>query len=154
MKQKILERMRKIVAIFILCLGIFTLVVALKTLRIGTFAKPQGGFAPMFFSILLIAFSVINVIVEFMQPNSIPGDLGEVNWAKFFIYIAICIVYVFFVKKIGFAVDTFICLAAMLKLAGLKGWIKPVVYSLIFSVLVYLMFTFAMNVPLPKGILI
>lgn len=154
MKKAILERMRKIVAVFLLLVGGVGLVVALKTLRVGSVAKPQGGFAPVLFSSLLIGFSIINIILEFMNPNSIPGDLENVNWKKFFLYIAICIVYVFLVKKIGFAVDTFICLFLMLKLAGLKGYIKPVVFSLVFSLAIWSLFTFAMSVPLPKGILI
>lgn len=153
MKQLILERMRKIVAIFLLLVGVIGLVVALKTLRVGTVAKPQGGFAPVLFSSLLIGFSVINIILEFMNPNSMPGQLNDVDWKKFFLYIAICILYVFMVKKIGFAVDTFICLFLMLKLAGLKKWLKPVLYSLIFSLGIWALFTYAMSVPLPRGIL-
>ncbi|MBR1918241.1 MAG: tripartite tricarboxylate transporter TctB family protein [Spirochaetales bacterium] len=154
MKQYILERMRKIVAILLLVMGIIGLTVALRTLKIGTFAKPQGGFAPMLFSVLLIIFSVINIICEFLKPNSIPGDLGDVNWVKFFLYIAICIVYVALIKLLGFATDTFICLTLMLKLAGLKGKARPVLYSLVFSALIWALFTFAMDVPLPRGFLI
>jgi len=154
MKEEILKRMRKIVAIFLLILGVVGLIVAKQTMKIGSFAKPNSGFAPMLFSLLLIIFSVMNIVLEFLQPNSIPDKLKNVNWIKFFLYIAICIVYVFLVKRLGFAVDTFICLAAMLKLAGLKGWVKPVLYSLAFSAAIWALFTFAMDVPLPSGILI
>lgn len=153
MKQFILERMRKIAAIFLLIIGIIGLVVALKTLKVGTVAKPQGGFAPVLFSSLLIVFSIINIVLEFLNPNSIPGQLNEVNWKKFFLYIGICILYVFLVKRIGFTVDTFICLFLMLKLAGLKKWLKPILFSLIFSLAIWALFTYAMSVPLPRGIL-
>lgn len=154
MKKLILERMRKIVAFFLLFVGIIALIVTLTTMKVGSFSKPQEGFTPVLFSALLVGFSVLNIMVEFLTPNSIPGDLKDVNWKKFFLYFAICIVYVFLVKRIGFATDTFICLTLMLKLAGLKGWVKTIVISLIVSVLIWALFTLAMGVPLPAGILI
>ena len=71
------------------------------------------------------------------------------DWKKWLYYTLLCGAYVFLIKKIGFAVDTFICLVIMLKLTGQKGYVKPVVISGIFSVLVWALFTYAMNVPLP-----
>lgn len=153
-KEKILERTSKIVAFFLLVMGVVGFIVALNTLKVGTFSKPQAGFAPLLFSSLLIVFSIINLVFEFLKPNSIPGEMGKVNWKKFFLYMLICAVYVFFVKRLGFMTSTFLCLVAMIKLADLKGWLKPVCYSFIFSVLVWLLFTKAMDVPLPRGFLI
>ena len=53
------------------------------------------------------------------------------------------------VEKIGFALDTFVCLLIMLKLTGQKGIVKPLVIAGIFSVVVWGIFTYAMHVPLP-----
>lgn len=151
MKELILKRLRKIVAVVLLLIGIVALVVAKKTMVLGTFARPDGGFAPTVFSIALIVFSVINIVTEFFTPDSIPEKIKDVNWVKFWIFLGICAVYVFLIKKIGFVFDTFLCLLGMLKLAGLKGIVKCLIISVVFSAAIWALFTFAMNVPLPSA---
>lgn len=151
MKEKILQSMYKIVAALLLLFGIVVLITALRDLKFGSFAKPQGGFAPVIFSIGLIVFSAINLVIELSKESKVPEDLKNVDWKKWFLYMAICVVYVFLIKKIGFAVDTFICLLAMLKLTGQKGIVKPLIISAVFSVLVWALFTYAMNVALPTA---
>ena len=152
MKHAILSHMNKIVAVFMLVLGIVTFTTAVRDLDFGTVAKPEGGFAPTIFAAGIIIFSLINLVLEFtLHKNVIPERLVNIDWRKWVLYMIICAVYVFLVKKIGFALDTFICLLAMLKLAGRKGFVKPIVTSLIFSVIVWALFTYAMKVPLPTA---
>ena len=151
MKENILKRMDKIVAVLLLLVGIFALVTAVKNLKFGTFAKPQGGFAPVIFSAGLITFSAINLVIELRKENRVPDKLKDVDWKKFFLYMGICVAYVFLMKRIGFTVDTFLCLLGMLKLTGQKGIVKPIVISLAFSVIVWALFTYAMKVPLPQA---
>lgn len=149
MKEKILSRMNKIVALMLLLFGIAAFCTSLHDLKFGSFAKPQGGFAPTVFSLGLIIFSGINLVIEAFKENKVPEKLADVEWKKWLCYTLLCGVYVFLIKKIGFAVDTFLCLFLMLKLTGQKGYVKPVIISGIFSVLVWALFTYAMNVPLP-----
>ncbi len=149
MKEKILSRMNKIVALALLLFGIVVFFTSRHDLKFGSFAKPQGGFAPTIFSVGLIVFSAVNLGIELFKENQIPEKLAEVDWKKWLYYTILCSIYVFLIKKVGFAVDTFICLFAMLKLTGQKGYLKPVLISAVFSILVWALFTYAMNVPLP-----
>lgn len=149
MKEKILSRMNKIVALALLLFGIAVFYTSLHDLKFGSFARPQGGFAPTIFSAGLIIFSAVNLAIEMFKENGTPEKLKDVDWRKWLYYTLLCCAYVFLIKKIGFAVDTFICLFVMLKLTGQKGYVKPALISGIFSVLVWALFTYAMNVPLP-----
>ena len=149
MKEKILSRMNKIVALALLLFGIAAFYTSLHDLKFGSFARPQGGFAPTIFSAGLIIFSAVNLVIEMFKENGTPEKLKDVDWKKWLYYTFLCCAYVFLIKKIGFAVDTFICLFVMLKLTGQKGYVKPALISGIFSALVWALFTYAMNVPLP-----
>lgn len=151
MKDHILKRMDKIVAAALLLFGVFALITASTELKFGTFEKPQGGFAPVIFSSGLILFSSINLAIELRKENRVPEKLKEMNWIKFFLYVGICVLYVFLVKKIGFILDTFLCLLAMLKITGQKGLVRPLVISAVFSGILWALFTYAMNVPLPQA---
>ena len=151
MSNRVLEWMNRIVAVFLLLLGIFTLVISISTLEIGTFAKPKTGFAPTVFSVALIVFALINVIVEFVKPVKVPEKLKDVNWKKWALYLVICTVYVIIIAFLGFLISTLICLFFMLKISGQKGWIKPAIITLIFSFALWGIFYFALGIPLPKA---
>ena len=151
MKEKILKRLDKIVAAALLLFGIVALVLSVKDLRFGSFEKPQGGFAPVIFSSGLILSSAINLVIELRKENRIPDKLKDMNWVKFFLYIGICALYVFLVKKIGVVLDTFMCLLGMLKVTGQEGIVKPLIISVVFSGILWALFTYAMNVPLPQA---
>ena len=63
MKEKVLQRMNKIVAALLLLIGVVALTAALRDLKFGSFAKPQAGFPPIIFSIALIILSAINLVI-------------------------------------------------------------------------------------------
>ena len=65
----------------------------------------------------------LKAILERCQENglSLIHILADVEWKKWLCYTLLCGVYVFLIKKIGFAVDTFLCLFLMLKLTGQKA---------------------------------
>ncbi len=104
MKEKILSRMNKIVALALLLFGIAAFFTSRHDLKFGSFARPQGGFAPTIFSVGLIIFSVINLVIELFKENKTPEKLAEVDWKKWLYYTLLCGAYVFLIKKIGFAV--------------------------------------------------
>ena len=135
MKDAILSRMNRIVAVFMLIVGIVAFATALRDLEFGTVAKPEGGFAPTIFSAGLIIFSVINLFLEFfIKKNVTPEKLKDIDWRKWALYFVICIVYVALIQPVGFLVDTMVCLTVMLKLAGRKGIVKPVLTAVVFTV--------------------
>lgn len=149
MKSTVLKNMHRIVAVFMLLFGLLALFLSLKDLKFGTFSSPKGGMAPILFSGGIVLFSLPNLLIEWRKPAEIPEKLAGVNWVKWFFFMLICTVYVLLVNKIGFAADTCLGLFAMIKLAGLKGWMKPLLISVIFSGLCWSLFRFAMNVKLP-----
>ena len=151
MKDKLLSWTNRIVSILLVCLGIFVLLYSRSKLEFGSVSNPRGGFTPIIFSTALIILGGINTAIEFAKKPEIPAKIRNIHWAKWAIYMAECALYVFLIDKVGYFIDTAIILFAMIKLSGAKGWIKPLLITLITAFLLFAMFNYAMKIVLPKA---
>lgn len=68
------------------------------------------------------------------------------RFALFFAYLAIVI-------PVGFVLSTTVFLMAMTSLSAPGRWVRNLIYSVLFSVVVYVVFVFGLAVYLPVGIL-
>ncbi|RAF73783.1 tripartite tricarboxylate transporter TctB family protein, partial [Burkholderia multivorans] len=83
------------------------------------------------------------------RPSAPPEPAGRkvvVQFALFFAYLAIVI-------PVGFVLSTAAFLMAVTSLYAPKKWIRNLVFSVLFSVAVYVAFVFGLAVYLPVGIL-
>ena len=79
-------------------------------------------------------------------PPEPTGRRVVVQFALFFVYLAIVI-------PVGFVLSTAAFLMAVTSLYAPKKWIRNLVFSVLFSVAVYVAFVFGLAVYLPVGIL-
>lgn len=79
-------------------------------------------------------------------PPAPAGRRVVVQFALFFAYLAIVI-------PVGFVLSTAAFLMAVTSLYAPKKWIRNLVFSVLFSVAVYVAFVFGLAVYLPVGIL-
>lgn len=139
----------KIVAILILLFGIIALAFSLK-LPFGSFSNPKSGFVPVLFSSLLIFFAVINCILELRREDKEPSAFNGLNWKKWVLYTTDCFLFLILIKYLGYFIATTVSLFLMIKLSGLKSSTKSIIISVIFTLLSWFIFTYAMNINLPR----
>lgn len=146
----ILKKMYKITAVFVFLFGLMALYLSLHDLTFGSLGKPKSGFVPTVFSGFLVGFAAVNLVLELRKPDKIPPKMEQVDWKKWGLYIAVSVAYIVMLRWAGFLVSTAVCLFAMIKTTGMKAWVKPAMVSIIFSGIVWIIFTYAMNVRLPS----
>ena len=151
MKDKVLSWTNRLVSIFLFTMGVFVFFYSKKYLEFGGFSKPKGGFVPSVFSVGLMIFGLISVIQEFSKTPKVPKKFEDLNWKKLGFYYLECILYVFFISKVGFLVDTLIFLFIMLKQCGTRGIVKPLIITVITSVFLWAVFKYAMGIALPAA---
>lgn len=149
-KEALLKQTSRIVAV---CVLLFAVVAAYYSsqLSFGKWSQPGPGFVPILVSVLMGVLSIADVVMEFRKDAVAPEEFANINWIRFFLFSALCLIYVVLQKQIGFLLDTVICLFLMIKVAGIKGWIKPVLVSVLFSAFVWYVFTQLLKVPLPSA---
>lgn len=150
LKNKLLKKTDKILSVLILLFGIAYLYAG-RNLNFGSFASPKTGFLPRISSIAMIALSIVNIVLEARKPDEVPEEFVQVNWLKAFLYIGTCAVYVLMMEMgLGYLIATPICLLAMIKFTGIKGWTVPILTTAIVTAFFYGVFNVVMGVYLPR----
>ncbi len=150
MKTTILKKTDKIIAVCLVLFGLLYLYLA-RSLPFGTWNSPKTGFLPKLSGVLMVGFSVINLIFELRKPDEVPDDLKEVDWLKALLYILVCGTYVGMLELgFGYIVATPICLFLMIKFTGVKGWVKLLLTTVLVTALFYGVFHMIMGVYLPR----
>jgi hypothetical protein len=137
-------------------LAIFTGVISIQ-LGVGGLDLMGTGFMPLLASILLFALSLIDLISSLVKGRAGKRDkegpaLGEL--AKPAILIGALIVYVYFLRRVGFPIMTFLLVYVLFVMMQPKKWRLDLFYAALVSAATFLFFDVALKVRLPAGILI
>lgn len=141
----------KLVNLCLFLLSAFYLGYSLSHYQIGTVRMPKEGFLPMIVGVAATLLSAFLTAQSFMDKGDAQNVKFEISWKKFFLLIAISLIYALLMNRLGYTLSTFLFLLAILKIAGVEGWKKPLLISLISSVAFWLIFKIALGVMLPGG---
>jgi hypothetical protein len=147
-------RLSQIIYICLWILAVSYFFLAIK-LPLGTMDRPGPGFYPIGVGLTLIFLGSILLRRSFRKPiasesyeNSFPQ--GE-NLTRVTAVTLVLFLFVLSLKPFGFAFCCFSLLVAVLKLLGMKGWMKIVIASLSVSIIFYFVFNNLLDIPLPLG---
>ena len=134
----------------LIAVGIVVIVYS-SQLQIGTLLRPQPGFFPFLVGLGIITLSSILIIQALLGRSEIPKLYG--NWQRPSIMVASLAVYSVILTPLGYILSTIFIAAVTLRVMGIRSWRVIGVVSLTLSVTVYFLFTKALEVELPPGIL-
>ena len=106
---------------------------------------------PRVSGIVMVFLAVINLIIELFRKDAVPDELKDVNWLKALLYILTCALYVAMLTwGFGYIISTLVCLFAMIKFTGIRGWIIPIITTLAVTFFFYGVFHSIMGVYFPR----
>lgn len=112
----------------------------------------DSGLGPDFFpKIIGVILIVLSIFLFFSKEKTIQENK---NIKYPLITIGIFTVYIFLIGKLGYLASTIIFSFAVISLLKKKSIILKIVYSILFPLGLYLLFTYVFKVSLPTGILI
>lgn len=151
---------------------IFSLIYTWKSLslRVGTLAAPGPGFLPLIVgtaSAAIAASILINSYIVMDHRGKInrakeetpakaekSGETPtEEDKAKIIFFAIGAIIYIIVLETLGYLISTFCLMLYLLRVMRVEGWWRPVVLSVVCSVIAYVVFAVWLKVPLPKGLL-
>ncbi len=138
------------VALFVLALGVITMIGSLQV-GIGWGEEgPKSGFFPFWIGLIVVLASVVNFVRALaIAPGKLFAEwsqLAEVR--KVIIPMAI---YVSAVPWLGIYVASALLIAGFMRWLGRYGWLLSVFISVVLPVVIYVTFEKWFMVPLPKG---
>ncbi|MCI6151763.1 MAG: tripartite tricarboxylate transporter TctB family protein [Fusobacterium perfoetens] len=119
----------------------------------------DSGLGPDFFpkviSVILFILSALIFIFKVMEDKK--GEAKENNGQNpkaTLLTIGVFAVYIFLIGKIGYLTSTILFSFVVISILKKNSLVLKIVYSIIFPLGLYLLFTYAFKVSLPVGILI
>lgn len=109
-----------------------------------------AGFFPKLVCIILAILSIVMFVKSFKDKNIYKFSKNNKNT---FIIIGLCIGYLFLMEKIGYLLSTIIFSFSVIITLDRKNLIMNVIFSIIFPIGIYYLFSKVFNVSLPTGIL-
>lgn len=125
------------------------------------FAFQMPGRASMFPKFVSILFFILGIVLASVSINKLRKGCEsgkspisiEVFKSPFMVF-ALLLVYVLVMKTVGFYATTPFMLILYMRVMGIKSWRTTVITTLVVMVFVFGLFTFALDIPLPQGLLI
>lgn len=137
-----------------LAVGIAYLCGSLR-LPMGTIEAPRSGLFPLTVAIFVVTMSLI-LLVRSLSAEKYPLDPTEPfpKRADRHRVVAVALALVLYavgLRFLGYLICTIGLMAVVVRLLGMRGWVKVVLAAVLTSLISYGLFVFALDVPLPRG---
>lgn len=143
----------KLVNLALFLLSAFYLSYSLTHYQLGSIRLPKEGFMPLIVGVAATLISAFLTVQSFLDKGDAQNVKFNISWKKFFLLVAFSLLYALLLNFLGYLIASFLFLLAVLKIAGVEGWKKPLIISLVASVAFWLIFKIALGVMLPAGLL-
>ncbi len=125
--------------------------------ELGTLALPGAGVFPLAIGLFILIMSGLHVFTSLVGKSSPAGKNSAAagarrNDTKAWLIGALVVVFLLFLKTLGFFTTSFLLITASGKLLGIKGWPRALGLGLGATIGAYLIFKLWLNVPLPAGL--
>jgi len=117
------------------------------------------AFFPNVLAIVLIAVGLIEGLTGSIKDEGSFASIGDIwrgmkkpEFVNILLLVGLFLFYIFFVEFLGFIITTFLFLFIVMWRLGVP-WIKNIMYSAVFLVVIVLIFGKLFTVSLPSGIL-
>jgi putative tricarboxylic transport membrane protein len=138
------------VALFVLALGVITMIGSLQV-GIGWGEEgPKSGFFPFWIGLIVVLASAVN----FVRALAIPSGKLFAEWrqlAEVRKVVIPMVIYVAAVPWLGIYVASALLIAGFMRWLGRYGWLLSVFIGVVLPVVIYVTFEKWFLVPLPKG---
>ena len=144
--------------LFLLFLCIISAFLYFITFNFEVFEMDKYSLGPAFFPrlicIILFLIPLILLIFSIKNKNYSKIKNKNPNLKYSVITIIFFIVYVFLIEKLGYLTSTIIFMISIIFLLKSKSLLINIIFSVVFSSVIYLLFSKGFNVSLPEGIFI
>ena len=143
---------------FLLFLCIVSAFLFFITFNFEVFEMDKYSLGPAFFPrlvcILLFVVALILLIFSIKNKNYSKNKYKNLNLKYSIITIIFFIIYTFLIEKLGYLTSTIIFMTSIIFLLKNKSFLINIIFSVVFSSIIYLLFSKGFNVSLPDGIFI
>ena len=132
---------------------VFIYIVAITFFKQSINMRADAGLFPKFLSLLTIILNSLYLLNIIKEKVKLKKEKEEISIKKFYIMLIISILYIIFIRLIGFILSSLIFLIVSMKLLELKNNKKIILIAISTVFIIYVCFSIFLNVPMPTGFL-
>jgi putative tricarboxylic transport membrane protein len=121
-------------------------------LGLGTFHSPEPGFMPFLVGVIIGLLGLIILFIEWKHRQA-EIDWKTVKWRKIAIILLGILFYAVLLRTLGYLLTTFLIMGLFFKIFGLQRWTFIILYSLLATLAIYLIFDVWLQCQFPRGFL-
>jgi putative tricarboxylic transport membrane protein len=154
-KEILVKRDEIIAGIVILLFGGATALFSLR-MPLGTFRMAGPGMFPLILGILLMILSAVYVLNLFFQGKKGPikkaaSSESSESPVPLILFLGTMVSVAAFFNRLGYPLSSFLLMAALLRILGVKRWMVTLPLASITAAVCYFIFVQLLRIPLPKG---
>lgn len=135
----------------------FSVAIFVHSLRIGmgTLYNPGMGFIAFGASGIMGILSIILFFQSMMADNETKvavSPFADLLLLRISSVLAVILLYIFFLKPLGYLIDTFLLMTSLFIIVGLRRWWQVIPSSALVSLATYYLFYKIFNCPFPSGL--
>ena len=150
-----MKRDEIVVGIVIFLFGTITTLLSLK-MPIGTFRMAGTGMFPLCLGILLMILSGAFTLKIFLQGKKEQvrreaSTESSTSPIQLILFLGTMVLATLFFNQLGYPLTSFLLMAALLRILGIKRWGQNILISVVTAVGSYFLFVKWLDIPMPKG---
>ena len=132
-------------------LVIFSLLVIWQSsaLPLGTFRQPGPAYIPILLALLLLILGAFIAAMGGHAPKI--SSIHWTEWRHAIAILAVCIVAVFGIERLGYRISLVLVLSFLLKVVERRGWLLTASLAFVLAFGSFFLFYTLLRVPLPQG---
>lgn len=141
----------KVSSLICLGVGLFIILVALLTMKVGSMQEAGPGLFPLLTGCFLALFSALTFLgaTNSGEKKTVQSLWPDRKWFRVFVLVLVLLVYAFVLETTGFLITTLLLLVFLFKMES-KKWKLIMTYSFSASILAYLLFDRILQLQLPR----
>jgi hypothetical protein len=149
------DRGEFVIPIILIALSIF-LYINTYTFKFTTYQKANPQMWPRGILVLIVLTSLLLIgkllFAKSKEAAKKEKEKPKIVWSKMLKGILILLLYIALMKYLGYLASTLLFTAAAMFLLGNRNRVQLVVVPILTAAFIFLIFTYAMYIPLPKGV--
>ncbi len=147
-----IKKWDRVTGYILLAIGVVT-AWSSTTLSMGKASRPGPGFFPFSLALMLIAFSIVLIAKSWQREEQPLPFWPSRGWVRPLLGAGIFLLYALFLPPLGFILTTFFFLICWMWVIERIRWATILPISIGVTSVLYLIFSYFLEVPLPAGFL-
>jgi putative tricarboxylic transport membrane protein len=148
--HKAVKRYERITALITSLGGVWIMVYAWNTLKLGSIHVPDAGFLPFLCGVGLAILGVVWILIlQWTKEKENEGPAEKRLWHRPVISLVLMVLYGWAMETVGYITSTLIFMIAWQQIIEREKWIKTMIISLLGTLAMYVLFVYLLKVPIP-----